>query len=175
MTPVTEVRGVGTTIGRALVQGGYKTAEDLAKATPDALIDIPGIGERSAPGLIAAAKLVVPSDGASSNPTGRGKKRHKPAGSQTLATRAQVKTARKAAEKKAAAKQAEAEAKAKKKAKAKSKADKAAKKKKEMEAAISKAREKVKAKTKTKKGKKNNEKSGNKSKKEKKKKKKAKK
>ncbi|MBW1712202.1 MAG: transcription termination factor NusA [Deltaproteobacteria bacterium] len=53
------VAGVGQATVNLLVEAGYNTARELARATSDELVEIPGISLRKAEHLIAAAQEVV--------------------------------------------------------------------------------------------------------------------
>ncbi len=53
------VAGIGQATAKLLVEAGYNTARELARATSDELVDIPGISIRKAEHLIAAAREVV--------------------------------------------------------------------------------------------------------------------
>jgi len=54
-----EVEGVGPATAKLLVEAGYNSARELARATSDEMVDIPGISIRKAEQLIAAAQKVV--------------------------------------------------------------------------------------------------------------------
>ena len=108
MKPVTDVRGVGEVLAKALIASGYKSAEDIAKATPAKLVQVSGIGAARAPVLIAAAKEVVATKPAASTQARRAPAR-KPA-NRKPATRKPL--SRKTATVTAAAKKAEAKRKA---------------------------------------------------------------
>ncbi|TMV06363.1 helix-hairpin-helix domain-containing protein [Ruegeria sediminis] len=172
MKPVTDVRGVGKALGEVLIAHGYKTAADLAGATPEQLVKVPRIGTARAPVLIAAAKELLAAPAPATSPVRRTSAR-KPAGRKTAGGRkaAERRTTPQTVKRAASAPKpvedgpdaealAAAEAKAKKEAKAKAKAKKAAKKKQEIEAKFKKAKEKVK--TKSKKDKKDKKKKKNK-------------
>ena len=62
MASTSRVRGVGPAMEKALAEHGFKSAEDMAAATPERLHGVPGIGAATAPRLIAAAKAVVRSE-----------------------------------------------------------------------------------------------------------------
>ena len=62
MVSTSKVRGVGPAMERALAEHGFKSAEDMAAATPERLNGVPGIGAATAPRLIDAAKAVVSSE-----------------------------------------------------------------------------------------------------------------
>ncbi len=53
------VEGVGEATAKLLVESGYNTARELARATADELVEIPGISLKKADALIAAAQKVV--------------------------------------------------------------------------------------------------------------------
>jgi N utilization substance protein A len=61
--------GVGEKTVRKLVEGGFSTIESLAAATAEQLSEIPGIGEKTAEKILAAAKGEPPDDAA---PKGEG-------------------------------------------------------------------------------------------------------
>jgi N utilization substance protein A len=52
--------GVGEKIVRKLVDAGFTTQESVAAATADTLAEIPGIGEKTADKIIAAARGETP-------------------------------------------------------------------------------------------------------------------
>ena len=56
MTAMTDVKGVGEALAKALSANGFKTADALAKAKPEDLVKVPRIGLARAAVLIAAAK-----------------------------------------------------------------------------------------------------------------------
>jgi N utilization substance protein A len=53
------VEGVGQATAKLLVEAGYHTARELARATDDELVEIPGISVRKADMLIAAAQKIT--------------------------------------------------------------------------------------------------------------------
>lgn len=59
MATLSEVKGVGPATERALVERGYKTAKQLAKAKPGDVVIVSGIGEIRAAMLIDAAKALL--------------------------------------------------------------------------------------------------------------------
>ncbi|EEX10386.1 helix-hairpin-helix DNA-binding protein, class 1 [Ruegeria lacuscaerulensis ITI-1157] len=149
MTSVTNVRGVGKSLGQELSRRGIKTAQDLAGADPENLVAIPRIGSRRAQALILAANQTVAGGAAPAKPSARTAPKPEPKSGRAVSGKSKAPTRNaEAVAEKAASEKAAADAKARKKAKAKAKAEKAARKKKEMEAAIQKAKEKIKSKAK---------------------------
>ena len=59
MTSVTDLRGVGPVMAQNLKKAGLATAEKIAAATPEDLLQVTGIGALKAPVLIATAKELV--------------------------------------------------------------------------------------------------------------------
>ena len=112
MTAVTDVKGVGDALGQLLIANGFKTAEALAKATPDALVKVPRIGAVRAPVLIAAAKEATGGKPAAKptsrrapakKPAAKKPAARKPAARKTVAAAAAEKRAEEAARKAAEA------------------------------------------------------------------------
>lgn len=62
MTPLQKVAGVGRTLATALANRGIATAEQLATASHDVLLDIPRLGALRAEKLLTAARLAVSGD-----------------------------------------------------------------------------------------------------------------
>ncbi len=56
--PVTDVSGIGASTAEALAEQGIKTAEDLAKASVEKVMAVPGFGKARAERAINAAKKV---------------------------------------------------------------------------------------------------------------------
>jgi transcription termination/antitermination protein NusA len=62
-TPVPyTVAGIGEKTVRKLVDGGFATLEALATATPEQLAELPGIGEKKAEKILAAARGEAPAE-----------------------------------------------------------------------------------------------------------------
>lgn len=57
-TSVTQVKGVGAKTAELLQEAGYASAEQLAKATPEELQEVDGVGESTAKKIISSAKKV---------------------------------------------------------------------------------------------------------------------
>ena len=62
MTPLQKVAGIGRTLATALANRGIATAEQLAAASPDILLDIPRLGALRAEKLLTAARSAVSGD-----------------------------------------------------------------------------------------------------------------
>ncbi len=54
-TPITEIRGIGASTAAVLAKHGFKSAEDLAKASIDEIVAVPGFGESRAQKIKEAA------------------------------------------------------------------------------------------------------------------------
>jgi len=61
---LTAVPGIGDIDAEFLYQSGFKTAEEVAQADLDALLDVEGIGEEKAPVILQAARDYVASKAA---------------------------------------------------------------------------------------------------------------
>ena len=57
--PVTELQGVGDKIIAALEEAGYDTVEKVKKAGKDALIKLPGIGDKKADKILEACEAII--------------------------------------------------------------------------------------------------------------------
>ncbi|MEX0340600.1 MAG: helix-hairpin-helix domain-containing protein, partial [Arenibacterium sp.] len=83
MTAVTEVKGVGETLGKSLSDNGFKTAEAIAKAKPADLVKVPRVGAARAATLIAAAKEATAPKPATTKRAARKPAAAKPAAAKT--------------------------------------------------------------------------------------------
>ena len=61
-TFITSVPGIGGVTAAVLSKHGFKTAEDLADASPEALAAVPGFGEQRAAVVIEDARSVLEAD-----------------------------------------------------------------------------------------------------------------
>ena len=59
MPSLIEIEGVGPSLAAARVKTNYRTIAKIAAATPKGLASVPGISEKSAPQVIASAKLLL--------------------------------------------------------------------------------------------------------------------
>lgn len=57
--PLTELPGVGDKIAKLLEEAGYKTSEDILSCSIETLMNIPGIGEKTAHKIIQGAREVL--------------------------------------------------------------------------------------------------------------------
>jgi N utilization substance protein A len=55
-TPLTELSGVGEKIAKLLEEAGFKSIEDLVSSSTEALMAIPGVGEKTAQKIIKGAR-----------------------------------------------------------------------------------------------------------------------
>ncbi len=172
MTKLSDIRGIGPALARALSDRGVATPQDLAAARPEALCALPKIGPRRAEALIAAARAALTASGAAPDPApdptaaaavpaspvvtalvksrgGRSKTPSKPGKDRRVVPmRTAAPHPAEPAEDPAARAETEAEIWARKKAKAKAKAEKAKRKAELLTAEFEKAKKKAKAKAK---------------------------
>ena len=59
MTPILNVAGIGPGLSKLLAEKGIATVEQFEAAPPEVIMEIPGIGERRAAALLAAAGQLV--------------------------------------------------------------------------------------------------------------------
>lgn len=77
--PVTEITGVGPSAAALLAEAGFTSAEDVARATPEALSAVRGFGPTRSAQVIAAAQALAsagdPPSGSKPDKPAKAKKR----------------------------------------------------------------------------------------------------